>query len=307
MDDPAVGRRPAERASSPPTHPRLRAAGVHRRAGCELRAMQIQDVVSPAPRARGAFHDQATLRRRAGTVFVVAVSCVAPGRPASAPRWAPDRARSGLDLRLVELPLCRHQFLVEAGNARGDGSSSASSEPRAATAGARRRRSRARAGLHQEPRWMPAPRAARRQPGAALGRDRESLPVVRQLHARLPDLLLRLDRGRQRRERRARRALAALGLLLQPRVQLSPRRRGPRIHPRALPAMDDAQAQHVVRSVRLVGLRGCGRCITWCPVGIDLTEEVGVLRRSRHEDPRPRSVIGSHPFFARTRRPPTST
>ena len=25
------------------------------------------------------------------------------------------------------------------------------------------------------------------------------------------------------------------------------------------------------------GCVGCGRCITWCPVGIDITEEVAVL------------------------------
>jgi sulfhydrogenase subunit beta (sulfur reductase) len=28
------------------------------------------------------------------------------------------------------------------------------------------------------------------------------------------------------------------------------------------------------------GCVGCGRCITWCPVGIDLTEEVAVIQRS---------------------------
>lgn len=28
------------------------------------------------------------------------------------------------------------------------------------------------------------------------------------------------------------------------------------------------------------GCVGCGRCITWCPVGIDLTEEVRALRES---------------------------
>ena len=26
------------------------------------------------------------------------------------------------------------------------------------------------------------------------------------------------------------------------------------------------------------GCVGCGRCITWCPVGIDITEEVGAIR-----------------------------
>lgn len=30
----------------------------------------------------------------------------------------------------------------------------------------------------------------------------------------------------------------------------------------------------------VIGCVGCGRCITWCPVGIDITEEVRALRRS---------------------------
>ncbi|MCA9208373.1 MAG: 4Fe-4S dicluster domain-containing protein, partial [Planctomycetales bacterium] len=29
------------------------------------------------------------------------------------------------------------------------------------------------------------------------------------------------------------------------------------------------------------GCVGCGRCITWCPVGIDLTEEVAAIRETR--------------------------
>jgi ferredoxin len=29
------------------------------------------------------------------------------------------------------------------------------------------------------------------------------------------------------------------------------------------------------------GCVGCGRCITWCPVGIDLTEEVAAIRAPR--------------------------
>jgi Fe-S-cluster-containing hydrogenase component 2 len=31
------------------------------------------------------------------------------------------------------------------------------------------------------------------------------------------------------------------------------------------------------------GCVGCGRCITWCPVGIDITEEVRAIRERRHE------------------------
>ena len=33
------------------------------------------------------------------------------------------------------------------------------------------------------------------------------------------------------------------------------------------------------------GCVGCGRCITWCPVGIDLTEEVAAIRDSPPTDP----------------------
>ncbi len=36
------------------------------------------------------------------------------------------------------------------------------------------------------------------------------------------------------------------------------------------------------------GCVGCGRCITWCPVGIDITEEVSALRT-----PAPRAAVGA--------------
>jgi ferredoxin len=32
------------------------------------------------------------------------------------------------------------------------------------------------------------------------------------------------------------------------------------------------------------GCVGCGRCITWCPVGIDITEEVAAIRATQGED-----------------------
>jgi len=31
------------------------------------------------------------------------------------------------------------------------------------------------------------------------------------------------------------------------------------------------------------GCVGCGRCITWCPVGIDVTEEIAAIRTTDGE------------------------
>jgi ferredoxin len=39
------------------------------------------------------------------------------------------------------------------------------------------------------------------------------------------------------------------------------------------------------------GCVGCGRCIVWCPVGIDLTEEVAALRAERDAAPEPATGI----------------
>jgi ferredoxin len=33
-----------------------------------------------------------------------------------------------------------------------------------------------------------------------------------------------------------------------------------------------------------MGCVGCGRCITWCPVGIDITHEAAAIRRADLRD-----------------------
>ncbi len=43
------------------------------------------------------------------------------------------------------------------------------------------------------------------------------------------------------------------------------------------------------------GCVGCGRCITWCPVEIDLTEEVAAIRRSPGDPSRPAADTESKP------------
>jgi len=39
-----------------------------------------------------------------------------------------------------------------------------------------------------------------------------------------------------------------------------------------------------------IGCVGCGRCITWCPVGIDITAEVAALRTEESGQLRPEPV-----------------
>ena len=47
----------------------------------------------------------------------------------------------------------------------------------------------------------------------------------------------------------------------------------------ALPPVDDAQARRRwIDQFGTSGCVGCGRCITWCPVAIDITEEVAAIR-----------------------------
>ena len=124
------------------------------------------------------------------------------------------------------------------------------------------------------------PRPARAEPRAsALGRRRRALPHVRQLHARLPDVLLLRRRGRDRPVRRRGRALARLG-------HAASRSTTRYIHGGSVrPSGRSRYRQWMTHKLGTwhdqfgsSGCVGCGRCITWCPVGIDITEEVAAIR-----------------------------
>ena len=82
-----------------------------------------------------------------------------------------------------------------------------------------------------------------------------ALPRMRQLHRGLSDLLLHHDRRPRRSLRPERGARAAMGFLLYPGLQLSPRREREVVAQVALPAVDDAQTWLLDRSVWNFGMR----------------------------------------------------
>ena len=233
------------------------AARVHRRP--LVRAARDRD---PGPRLHSAARTSTATTRPAATARSSSPSTASsPAAPASAPRWEPGRrCEAGYDLALTELLDGEHRFLVEAGTERGaEVLAELPSRPRRA---GRPRRRRARRSSRRRRRWAGRwstcdlrDLLARQPRASALGRRRGALPHLRQLHARLPDVLLLGGRGRDRPLGRGGRALARLGHVLLGRLLLHPRRQHPAVGPLALPAVDDAQARHLARPVRLVGLR----------------------------------------------------
>ena len=219
---------------------------------CELHAIAIQDRVFIGGKLR-----RPRLRGRAARTRSSSRSTASSRRaPASAPRWAPARSvEAGYDLALTELLDGEHRLLVEAGTERG---AEVLARAPAAAGRAADRTPRAEAASTRPPRRWPgastpttsATSSPQPRP-PALGRRRRPLPDLRQLHARLPDLLLLDRRGRHRPRRRRGRAHAGLGHLLLGRLLLHPRGQRPAVRPLALPAVDDPQARHLARPVRL--------------------------------------------------------
>ena len=271
-DGGARGRRGARRAA---------ALRLHRRA--LLRAARDRD---PGPRCLGRratpIRDYAA--RREG-VFVVALNCgQAGGTCFCVSMETGPRATFGYDIALTEvLEDGGHCFLVEAGSEPARRCSPSVSHATAgatrSVAAADRASSAPRAegrddghDRHQGP-ALPQPRAP------ALGRGRGPLPDLRQLHDGLPDLLLH-DASRTSPTSRARRPSAVsewdscftidFSYVHGGSVRSSRKSRYRQWMTHKLATWIDQFGTS--------GCVGCGRCITWCPVAIDITEEVAAIR-----------------------------
>ena len=280
MAAPRSRRRRAERSTRSRRRAPLAFFGVR---SCDLHAIAIQDRVF----LDGRYVDRDYAARREGA-FVVAVNCGEPGGTCFCISMGTGpRAESGFDLALTELLEGEHRFLVEAGSDRG------------AEILARLPRGRAE---------RPTTRRGRAVDGAAAngwGGSSTSATYASSWRANLehprwddvaercltcgnctlvcPTCFCTLGRRRHRPRRRAGRALAQLGLVLLGRPLVHPRRQRPALAPLAYRQWLTHKFGTWHDQFGTSGCVGCGRCITWCPVGIDVTEELAAIRATDEE------------------------
>jgi sulfhydrogenase subunit beta (sulfur reductase) len=265
----------------PPDETPLAFIGVR---ACELNAIAIQDTVFTG----GKFVDNDYAARRRG-IFVVAVNC---GEPAAtcfcASMDAGPRVEQGYDLALTEVLEGEHRFLVEAGSPAGaEVLAELSSRPAEATdvdaatavvdsATARMGRTMKSADLRdlladnlEHPRWEDVAERCLTCGNCTMVcptcfcssvEDTTDLAGEEAARTRVWDSCFSLD----------------YSYIHGGSVRSSARSRYRQWMTHKLGTWHDQFGTS--------GCVGCGRCITWCPVGIDITEEVAALRGEEGDD-----------------------
>jgi ferredoxin len=259
---------------------------------CDLRAIEIQDRVLGQPGSRYA--------QRREAAFVIAVNCTEPGETCfCASMGTGPGARSGYDLALTELvpalvPIeladdAGHRFLVETGSPRGAAVLSRVPSQEAAEADVREARSAVdsaadrmgrqmdtgglrelMAGSHGAARWDDV--AAR---CLTCGNCTMACPTC--FCTSVEDSTDLTGEHAERWERWDSCFDLDFSYLHGGSVRTSAKSRYRQWLTHKLGTWHDQFGSS--------GCVGCGRCIVWCPVGIDLTEEVKALRTEQEEQP----------------------
>jgi sulfhydrogenase subunit beta (sulfur reductase) len=251
---------------------------------CELHAIEIQDHVLLG----GRYADRDYAARRDGA-FIVAVNCFQPGGTCFCVSMGTGpRAEAGYDLALTEILEGEHRLLLEAGSPRG-AEVLAELPRRTATDGDVR-----------------AAEAAMANAAESMGRELDTSGIKELLYANLEhprwqDVADRcltcgnctmvcptcfctsiedvnaLDGTVERRRVWDSCFSVEYSFIHGGSVRSSARSRYRQWMTHKLATWIDQFGTS--------GCVGCGRCITWCPVGIDITEEVAAIRKTEEEAP----------------------
>ena len=265
--------------------PRFAFLGVR---SCELAAMSVQDRVF-----LGGVHVDPTYRGRREAAFMVAVHCGhhAPGTCFCVSMGSGPRATGGFDLALTEVPADgEHYFLVEIGTQRGaevipevphrpaqPGEIAAAGAVVTAMAGNMGRRLDTGGlrellyGNYEHPRWDDV--AAR-----CLNCGNCTMVCPTCFCHTLEDSLELTGATAARRRKLDSCFSVDFSYLHGGSIRTSPRSRYRQWLTHKLAAWID--------QFGCSGCVGCGRCITWCPVGIDITEEVRAIRETAGAPPK---------------------